>query len=138
MILLFKYKSLCVAALAALSFSLSPIALHAQSLRGETNTFAWLLEPAYRHRSDGKPGRSIRLALKDTAYVGSILVKVTCNSMTEITQLNNSDSLKNFRLLLPEGAGVDSATTAEITVVAGDKKSSVIIPVQKRKQWTVY
>ena len=96
--------------------------------------FLWKVKPFYLYRSDGKPGRAVRIFVED--YSGPLAVKVVCNSMTETTKFNQNDTL-NY-LLLPAGAGVDSSTTADITVIAGDKELAATIPVPLKKQWTVY
>ena len=69
-------------------------------------------------------------------YTGPVAVKVIWNSITETTNFSQNDTL-NY-LLLPAGAGVDSSTTAKITVMAGDKELSVPVAVPLKKQWTVY
>jgi hypothetical protein len=103
---------------------------------GETADLAWRVEPFYRYRNDGKPGRSIRIVVKDSSYNGTLSIKLTCNSITEITEFSKND-VQN-RLLLPTGAGVNSSTTADIIITAGDKQFSATIMVPQRKQWTVY
>ena len=76
----------------------------------------------------------MKIFVKD--YKGPISVKVVCNSITETSKFNQNDTL-NY-LLLPAGAGVDSSTTAVITITTGDKELSATIPVPLKKQWTVY
>jgi alpha-mannosidase len=96
--------------------------------------FLYKVQPFYLYRNDGKPGRAMKIFLKD--YNGPVVVKVDWNSITEITRFNQNDTLNN--LLLPAGLGVDSSTKAGITVIAGEKELSAIIPVPAKKQWTIY
>src|SRR5688572_3790888 len=59
----------------------------------------WKVKPFYMNRSDGKPGRAMKILVKD--YKGPIDVKVVCNSITETTKFNQNDT-SNY-LLLPAG-----------------------------------
>ncbi|MEO5564670.1 MAG: glycoside hydrolase family 38 C-terminal domain-containing protein [Chitinophagaceae bacterium] len=101
---------------------------------GGTAPFLYKVNPFYLYRSDGKPGRALKIFVKD--YNGPISIKVVWNSITETTKFNQNDKLND--LLLPTGAGVDSATNVNITVTAGDKELFATIPVPVKKQWTVY
>ncbi len=96
--------------------------------------FLYKVQPFYLYRNDGKPGRALKIFVKD--YNGPIAVRVAWNSITETTRFNQNDTLNN--LLLPAGLGVDSSTRASITVIAGEKELSAIIPVPAKKQWTIY
>src|SRR3954469_3312788 len=82
--------------------------------------FLYKVQPFYLYRNDGKPGRALKIFVKD--YNGPIAVRVAWNSITETTRFNQNDTLNN--LLLPAGLGVDSSTRASITVIAGEKELS--------------
>jgi alpha-mannosidase len=108
--------------------------LFAQAKTDGPLTFTCWVEPFYKYRNDGKPGRVVTLILKG-APQSSTKVKLVCDSITETTIFENSDTLQ---VLLPPGAGVDKATTASITVITGNKELPVTIPVPAKKQWTVF
>lgn len=107
-------------------------------LTGETDGFFWRVASFYRHRTDGGAGRAVNIALKDTGYNGPLSVKITCNGITENTEFHKKDAWSVFSLLLPAGAGVDTATTAVVTISYGDKTTAGTIPIPRLKQWTVY
>jgi alpha-mannosidase len=108
----------------------------AQRVAGETSSFAWAVAPFYQYRSDGKPGRAIRILFKDSSYKGSLTVKVTCGQVSESTSFKQN-SRENI-LLLPQGVGVDSAATANITISAGEQQHSGSIHIPRKRYWTVY
>lgn len=103
-----------------------------------SDALSWRIESFYKYRKDGKPGRVITLELKQRPNTGTVAVKVNCNSVTETTILNIADTTNQFSILLPEGAGVDRATTAWITLTMGGKDFSEQIQIPQNKQWTVY
>lgn len=135
---LFKYKDLYFGMLTlGFTISLAETAA-AQPAAGEASMFAWKVEPSYRYRNDGKPGRSIRLHLKNRSYKNPVIVKVTCNSITETNTFREIDTLDHLRILLPAGAGVAAATTAELIVTMGEEQATATVFVPRSKQWTVF
>jgi alpha-mannosidase len=133
---LFPYKEVYFVVLNIVFCTCYSYPASAQKSAGDTASFAWKVEPFYMYRNDGKPGRVVRIFVKELSYQGPISVKVGCNSMTEITKFSKNDTLN--QLLLPAGAGVDTPTTAVITITAGEKEFSGTIQVYRSKQWTVY
>jgi alpha-mannosidase len=133
-----KFKNLCFATLTIGCSSCSVQTASAQLPTGEVAGFAWQVEPSYGHRTDGKPGRSINILLKDFFGNGPVSITATCNRSSETTVFRKSDTVSRFRLLLPPGAGADSAITAELTAASAGKTSSATVFVPRSKQWTVY
>jgi len=133
-----KLKKLCFAALIIGCSGCSSRTASAQLAVGEAEGFAWRVEPSYRYRKDGQAGRAVSLRLKDMAYHGPISVTVMCNRVSETTLFRTSDTLYRSGLLLPAGAGVDSATKMDLAVNYGEKTYTATIPVPRMKQWTVY
>ena len=133
-----KLREYCFAAMIWAFGSCSSRHALAQQPVGETQKFAWRVEPFYRYRSDAHAGRAVSIALKDATYNGPLSVKVICNKVAEKTELHKNDTLNRYCLLLPAGAGVDTAVTAELTVSYGSKTDSAVIFIPRLKQWTVY
>jgi alpha-mannosidase len=131
---LFKYKRVYFAALSIIFSICYSRPVSAQTQVAGPAVLLYKVEPFYKYRSDGKPGRAVKIFVKE--YNGPVSVKTACNSITETTTFNHNDTL-NY-LLLPAGAGVQSSTTADITVTAGDKQLSATIQVPLKKQWTVF
>lgn len=96
------------------------------------------VEPYYKYRKDGKPGREITITFRDSKLYGKAIVKVECNSITEEYTINEPNGISQYSVLLPEGAGVDKQCQARIEVITskGELYRSVIVPV--KRQWTVY
>ncbi|WP_169818770.1 glycoside hydrolase family 38 N-terminal domain-containing protein [Niabella ginsenosidivorans] len=99
---------------------------------------AYKVEPFYKYRSDGKPGRVVTLTLKQTRFKGMDTVTIVCNSITETTVFKGTDSLGRLSLLLPAGVGVDRAAKASIAVRSGGIKLSADIRVPAARHWTVF
>jgi len=133
-----KLKKLCFAALIIGCSGCSSRTASAQLAVGEAEGFAWRVEPSYRYRKDGQAGRAVSIRLKDTAYHGAVSVTVMYNRVSETTLFQTSDTLYRSGLLLPAGAGVDSAAKAELFVSYSNKTYTATIPVPRMKQWTVY
>jgi alpha-mannosidase len=101
-------------------------------------SFECKVQPYYKHRKDGKPGREITLIFKDSKLYGSATIKVECNSVTEESVVNNPQGADQLSVLLPDGAGVDKMCQARISILTSTKQlyQSVLVPA--KRQWTVY
>ena len=132
------FKEFCYAMLITGFSSCSSRTASAQLPVGEVAGFSWRVEPSYRYRTDGQAGRAVIILLKDSVYNGNVPVKVTCNGVTDTTMFHRNHTPNRFRLLLPAGAGVDTAATAELTINYGARISTATILIPRMKQWTVY
>ncbi len=102
------------------------------------SSFECKVQPYYKYRKDGKPGREITLILKGSKLYGAATIKVECNSITEESVVNNPGGVDQLSVLLPDGAGVDKVCQARITILTSTNQiyQSVIVPA--KRQWTVY
>ncbi len=96
------------------------------------------VQPFYRHRPDGKPGREIILDFKGSKFSGKGTIEVECAGMKETINLDTKEVIEKFSLLLPQGAGVESVCTANITLRSAGNQISTSVVVQAKRQWTVY
>ncbi|MBK7709794.1 MAG: hypothetical protein IPJ37_01620 [Bacteroidales bacterium] len=96
------------------------------------------VQPFYRHRTDGKPGREIILDFKGSKFSGKGTIEVECAGMKETINLDTKEVIEKFSLLLPQGAGVESVCTANITLRSAGNQISTSVVVQAKRQWTVY
>jgi alpha-mannosidase len=102
-------------------------------------TFNAYVQPYYKYRKDGKPGRSIYLAFKGDRLNEAATVKVECSGITEETTIAKDEKgLDGTTLILPPGIGLDKESQARITISTAKNTmyQSVFVPVLK--QWTVY
>ncbi|WP_183578285.1 glycoside hydrolase family 38 C-terminal domain-containing protein [Mucilaginibacter sp. X5P1] len=107
-------------------------------VRSLPNSFECKVEPYYKHRKDGKPGREILLIFKGSKLYGAATINVECNSTTEETAIDNPSGVDSLSVLLPDGAGVDKMCQARISVITPTNQlyQSVLVPA--KRQWTVY
>jgi alpha-mannosidase len=134
---LFLYKRIYFVGLATLAMFFNP-SVFAQANFGETTSLAWRIEPFYLYRKDGKQGLAMTIMLREQMPNGSVNVEVECNSINETTTFQSGDTVNKFLVLLPAEVGVNKATTANVTITAGDKKFFANIPIPVKKQWTVF
>jgi len=113
-------------------------ALASQATDTSPSSFECKVQPYYKYRKDGKPGREISLIFKGSKLYGSATIKVECNSITEETAVNNTAGVDTLSVLLPNGAGVDKMCQARISILTLTNQlyQSVIVPA--KRQWTVY
>src|SRR6185312_7137282 len=66
------------------------------------------VQPYYKYRKDGKPGREITINFKGSKLYGSATIKFECNYVIETTAVNETAGVDQLSVLLPAGAGVDN------------------------------
>ncbi|WP_344975046.1 glycoside hydrolase family 38 C-terminal domain-containing protein [Compostibacter hankyongensis] len=100
--------------------------------------FECKVRPYYKYRHDGKAGRAVTLVFKGSKLYGPATIRVSCDSVTEETSVNEPEGAGEVEVLLPAGAGVDKPCQVRIAVIAPRTAlyRSVIVPPQR--QWTVY
>jgi hypothetical protein len=135
---LFKYTRVRFIGLTVAFTTFFSQLVFAQIMTDEPTLLETKVEPFYKYRKDGKPGRAITLLLKESIDKGPVTVKVVCNSITETSVFNSTDTSNQLVVLLPAGAGVHEATTAEVTLSVKGKELSKKILVPHKKQWTVF
>ncbi len=97
-----------------------------------------IVQPFYRHRLDGKPGREITLNFKGPKFSGKGTVELECSGGKEVIKLDVNEGIDHLQILLPPGAGVKSDCEAMVTLRSRRYVlfSSVVVPA--KRQWTVY
>jgi alpha-mannosidase len=97
-----------------------------------------IVQPFYRHRPDGKPGREITLHFNGPKFTGKGTIEVECSGKKEVIKLDANKGIDHFSVLLPSFAGVKSDCEAKIALQSDGNKlvSSVVVPA--KRHWTVY
>ena len=110
----------------------------ASSPKSFPDSIECVVHPYYRHSPGWKPGREITLNFKGSKFSGRGTIETDCYGVRERIKLNVNSGLDHFDVLLPPGAGVDSACVATFILRSAGKEllSSVIIPA--KRQWTIY
>ncbi len=111
---------------------------HAQNASSFPDSFEGVVQPCYRHRPDGKPGREIILNFRGQKFSGKGTIELECAGVKESINLDAPSGIEKYSLLLPPGAGVESSCTAGITLRSAGKKLSSSVMVPQKRQWTVY
>ncbi|HVW98362.1 MAG TPA: glycoside hydrolase family 38 C-terminal domain-containing protein [Mucilaginibacter sp.] len=101
-------------------------------------SFDCKVQPYYKYRKDGKPGREITLKFNGGKLYGPATITVDCNSVKEETKVNETTGVSELSVLLPANAGLDNDCQARISVITPENElyRSVIVP--QKRQWTVY
>jgi hypothetical protein len=122
------------------SLGMSGLDLRAEESKDAFPTqLSYTVQPYYKLRSDGKPGREVILDFKGQKISGKINIEVTVNGKTEKSDLSLSlQGEANCKILLPDQVGVKKDAQATILIRQGKKqlKSSFKIPMMR--QWSVY
>ena len=98
----------------------------------------YTVQPFYRHRTDGKPGREIILNFKGPKFSGKGSLDLDCSGVKETIALNVNEPIDKFTLLLPPGAGVNSDAEAKIILRSPGHELVSSVKVPAKRQWTVY
>ena len=101
-------------------------------------TLEGVVQPHYRHRPDGKPGREIKVNFTGSKFSGKGSLEVECLGVKEVFQLEINEAVDHLSVLLPPGAGVKSDCVAKITFRASGHEISNSVNVPAKRQWTVY
>ena len=112
--------------------------IKASSVTDTSASFDCKVQPYYKFRKDGKPGRVIMLNFKNSKLHGQATITIDCNSVTEKTVVGNVEDSNEVEVLLPFNAGVTKECQARISVRTSMNElyRSIMVPVQR--QWTVY
>ena len=112
--------------------------LKASPVTDTSTSFECKVQPYYKYRQDGKPGRAITLIFKNSKLQGQATITIDCNSVTEKTVVENLEDSSKVEVLLPFNAGVTKECQARISVRTSMNElyRSIMVPVQR--QWTVY
>lgn len=109
-------------------------------LLAENSVPAWeySVQPVYGYRSDGKPGREVKITLPEKLKKKAFL-DVTIQGKTETTELTPpAEGASEFLVLLPENVGVKNPENGKITLRIGENKMEKNLSVDAMKHWKVY
>ena len=142
--MIFKHRYLIINILSVINI-LTPASSFGQKKSSpptEKNSFPSAIEctvqPYYRHRPDGKPGREILVNFKSQEFSGKGTLEMQCSGIKESINLDIEEAIGSYALLLPPGTGVDSACTADIILRSAGHSLSCSVHVPAKRQWTVY
>jgi alpha-mannosidase len=97
-----------------------------------------IVQPFYRHRPDGKPGREIIVNFKGRRFSGKGTIELECSGIKETIQLAVNEGIDKFSVLLPSGVGVNSDADAKIILRSSGLELFNSVKVPAKRQWTVY
>jgi alpha-mannosidase len=98
-----------------------------------------LVQPYYRYRQDGKPGREIILRLTGAKLLGKAQVEVNVMGKKEITDIPAADTAYSFcTILLPPEIGLKEEASVTVTLRQGFSKLKKSLTIPPMRQWTVY
>ncbi|HEX7411789.1 MAG TPA: glycoside hydrolase family 38 C-terminal domain-containing protein [Bacteroidales bacterium] len=109
----------------------------------QTNNFPdnieYKVQPFYRHRPDGKPGREVILRFKGAKLFATSKLEIIFNNIHETIQLESGiKGADSIVVLLPPDIGVKQASEVQLILKQGAKKLSKTISVPAMRYWTVY
>ena len=96
------------------------------------------VQPYYRHRADGTPGREILINFKGQKFSGKGTIEIDCAGISETIQLDSQEGIDTIPILLPPGAGVKSPAVLKISLRSSEKQLTISLTVPQKRQWTVY
>jgi len=108
------------------------------SVKSFPDSLGCIVQPFYRHRPDGKPGREMTLNFKGPKFSGKGTIELECSGEKEIIQLNENVGIDHYSILLPPGAGVKSGCEVKITLRSAGHEISGTFRVSEKRQWSVY
>lgn len=97
------------------------------------------VQPFYKHRPDGKPGREIGLSLKGSRLFGTASIEIRTGPDREIIQLPaRTDGIDSIAVLLPANVGVKQDAQVRITVRQGTSILEHAVHVPAMRHWNVF
>jgi alpha-mannosidase len=97
------------------------------------------VQPYYRHRPDGKPGREVGLTFKGSKLYGPALLEILADTHREILQLpSTAHGLDSIAVLLPPDIGVERDAQIRIVLRQGKNTLEERIQVPAMRHWTVF
>lgn len=98
-----------------------------------------IVQPYYRLRKDGKPGREITVRFGDAKLFGKASIEVTCGKISEMTDLHAVDTgYTACSILLPENTGVSSMAVVKLTLRHEKNTLKGTVSIPPMRYWTVY
>ncbi len=108
------------------------------SLKSFPEGFDLLVQPFYRHRPDGSPGREIIMNFRGSKFSGKGTISIDCMGVKEIIELDINEEIDKLPVLLPSGIGVNSDADVRIVLRSSGRELTGSVTVPSKRQWTVY
>jgi alpha-mannosidase len=97
------------------------------------------VQPFYKYRADGKPGREILIRFKGSPLRGEAGVAIAGETWVETTLIKAPGSgVDSATILLPPNAGVNDSSNVRLTLRQGKRSIEQTIHVPPMRHWTVY
>jgi alpha-mannosidase len=97
------------------------------------------IQPYYRHRPDGTPGREAVVYFRGNGLHGAATLEVRAGGLRESHALSVPvTGLDSTAILLPSGVGVDKEAPITLTVHQGAQSVERAVSVPAMRHWTVY
>ena len=97
------------------------------------------VQPMYRNKSDGKPGREIQIKFINAKLTQKAIAEISGKGFKESTEFIPSAAGDTVaKVLLPNGVGVDRETPVKLTLVIGNKKIKKSFIVSPMRYWNIY
>jgi alpha-mannosidase len=109
----------------------------------QANTFPvaiqYTVQPYYRHRPDGKPGREVVLKFDGSKVYGAALLEIEAGTEHETTKLQaHAGGSDSVAVLLPSDVGVRQDAQVRMILRQGNNMLDQTIHVPAMRHWTVF
>ena len=103
----------------------------------DSDTIKCSVEPRYKYRNDGKPGRELTLIFNNDYFKGEGEIIVKYSRKKESVEVDFSDGIKEFKVLLPEGVGVKSACIADVIIETEGQSYNKPLTIPAFRHWEI-
>ncbi len=109
----------------------------------QTNSFPesieYKVQPFYKYRTDGKPGREVVLRFKGAKLLAASKLDIIAGNIHETLQLESGiKGMDSAVILLPPDVGVKQESEVRLILQQGVNKLSQTFDVPALRHWTVY
>jgi hypothetical protein len=103
------------------------------------DSITYTVQPFYRYRSDGKPGRDVLVRFRGSHLYGAAKLDIIAGKKSETIPLTaNAAGLDSSSILLPPDVGVKEESQVRLILRQGKDSIDKIIPIPPMRHWTVY
>ena len=130
-----------IAALGVYLFGFDTTCASAESPQTYTfpDSIKCIVQPYYRHRPDGKPGREVVLKFKGSKLHGAADLDIFADKKHETVRLPvHANGLDSVVILLPPDVGVKEESHVTLKLRQGNSKLDQTIQVPAMRHWIVY
>jgi alpha-mannosidase len=103
------------------------------------DSLAYAVQPYYKYRPDGKPGRVVLLRFGHSSLIGDAKLEIQTATMTDTSTLSPPPAgIDSAFVLLPPGEGVKDTSQVRIVIRQAGRSITSTIHVPPMRHWTVY